>query len=126
MPRDNCTDEKFSDPSDPNPVELAIGRDKDITFKDEIMEQVRAMLAAEKKEIYETIEDFTDFEMEDDPDPIASAYEVQEMQEEFIEYEPAPEPVAPATQAPEAPVTEPQAAGEAAEVVSPLPGAGAE
>lgn len=93
MPRKNCNDEKYHDPVDSEPVELILGN-PNRTMKDEIMEQVRALLQAEKDEIYETIEEFTDFDIPDeDDDPISSQYEVKEMQEEFIE------PVEPASPA---------------------------
>jgi len=93
---------------DPVPIEIPV--DQKISLRDEIMEQVRAMVAQERAEAEppETLEEFWDLQEQDDEDPISSAYEVEDMQEEFLAPEVENPPEATPEQA-ESPETEPEA-----------------
>ena len=87
---------------DPVPIEVPV--DQTVSMRDEIMEQVRAMVAQERAEAEppETLAEFWDLQEQDDEDPISSAYEVEDMQEEYLAPEATPEPA-------ESPETEPEA-----------------
>jgi len=98
---------------DPVPIEVPV--DQKISLRDEIMDQVRSMVAAERAEAEppETLQEFWDLPEQDDEDPISSAYEVSDMQEEFL----APEVQSPTEVTPEpaeSPGTEPEAEPPAA------------
>jgi len=98
---------------DPVPIEVPV--DQTVSMRDEIMEQVRAMVAQERAEAEppETLAEFWDLQEQDDEDPISSAYEVEDMQEEFL----APEAEKPPEATPEpaeSPETEPEAEPPAA------------
>jgi len=98
---------------DPVPIEVPV--DQKISMRDEIMEQVRLLVAQERAEAEppETLQEFWDLQEEDDEDPISSAYEVADMQEEFL----APEAENPPEATPEpaeSPETEPEAEPPAA------------
>lgn len=74
---------------DQTPVELPVGNSR-ITLKDEIMLELRDIIQRQKEdEEYELPEEFDDFDIDEDPDPITSKYEVVDMEEEY--YEPEPE-----------------------------------
>jgi len=98
---------------DPVPIEVPI--DQKISMRDEIMEQVRAMVAQERAEAEppETLQEFWDLQEQDDEDPISSAYEVEDMQEEFLAPE-ADKPTEATPEPAESPGTEPQAEPPAA------------
>jgi len=95
---------------DPVPIEVPV--DQKISMRDEIMEQVRAMVAQERADAEppETLQEFWDLQEQDDEDPISSAYEVDDMQEEFL----APAPPEATPEPAESPGTEPEAEPPAA------------
>jgi len=100
---------------DPVPIEVPV--DQKISFRDEIMDQVRAMVASERAEAEppETLQEFWDLQEQDDEDPISSAYEVEDMQEEFLAPEVENTPPPQATPEPaESPEKEPKAEPPAA------------
>lgn len=70
---------------DYTPIEIPLGRDRPQSFKDELMEQVRAIVQAEKNQEFETPEEFWDLDIEEDKDPFESKYELLDMDEEYFD-----------------------------------------
>lgn len=85
MPR-NAYDnrDQYKEDLDLTPIEIALGRSRPSSMKDEIMEAVKAMIQREKEDDLESIEEFWDLDVED-PDNIdlQSKYELEDMVEEF-------------------------------------------
>lgn len=83
MPRNYEQNQALAETPDPTPIELPLGRDRPQSMKDEIMEQVKAMIAQQKEEVLESVEEFWDLEIPEDKDPLESAYELEDMVEEY-------------------------------------------
>lgn len=83
MPRDwKKNRQDHADPVDPKPMAIYPG-DRKISMKDEIMAQVRQLIQQEKEEELESLEEFWDLDIDEDKDFLESAYELDDMVEEY-------------------------------------------